>query len=112
MDYSGHSVVISGDTNFSENLVKYSKGTDCLIHSAWSTRAKDDTPPSKRSIATAEEAARVFSAVRPKLAVIYHYFDEGGLVEAVRAGYQGQFVIGRDLMRIEIGPTVSWRQPS
>ncbi len=64
--------------------------------------------PAKRSIATAEDAARVFSAVSPKLGVIYDYYDKEGLGEAVRAGYKGQFVVGQDLMRIEIGRTVTW----
>ena len=111
VDHGGHSVVISGDTNFSENLVKFSKGTDCLIHASWSTSMKDDTPASRRSIATAEDAARVFSAVIPKLAVIYHYFDAAGQADAIRAGYRGRFVIGRDLMRIEISSTVTLYQP-
>lgn len=111
VDYAGHSVVISGDTNFSDSLVNHAKGADCLIHSAWSANAKDDTVPAKRSIATAEDAARVFSAVSPKLGVIYHYYDKEGLREAVRASYKGQFVVGQDLMRIEIGRTVTWHSP-
>ncbi len=32
VDYSGRSVVISGDTRFSENLIEYSQGVDVLIH--------------------------------------------------------------------------------
>jgi ribonuclease Z len=36
VDYAGHSAVVSGDTRFSENLAKFAKGTDCLIHAAWS----------------------------------------------------------------------------
>ncbi len=111
VDYAGHSVVISGDTNFSAALVNHAKGADCLIHSAWSANAKDDTVPAKRSIATAEDAARVFSAVSPKLGVIYHYYDKEGLGEAVRVGYKGQYLVGQDLMRIEIGHTVTWHAP-
>jgi len=32
IDYQGHSVVLSGDTKPSDNLVKFSKGVDVLIH--------------------------------------------------------------------------------
>src|SRR5207247_837177 len=32
LDYGGHSVALSGDTRFSENLIKYSQGVDVLIH--------------------------------------------------------------------------------
>ncbi len=106
VDYAGHSVVISGDTRFSESLVAAARGTDCLIHTAWSPNALNPTPPAQRSIASAEDAARAFTLVAPKLAVIYHYKDATGMMDAVRAGYHGRVVLAHDLMSISIGPTV------
>jgi ribonuclease Z len=110
IDYDGHSVVISGDTRFSDRLVEVARGTDCLIHAAWSPNASNPTPPAQRSIASAEDAARVFSLVGPKLGVIYHYEDSTGIMDAVRAGYGGRVVIAHDLMSIQIngsaGPRV------
>src|SRR5208282_3795868 len=32
IDYQGRSVVLSGDTRFSENLIRFSQGTDVLFH--------------------------------------------------------------------------------
>ena len=32
INYNGHSVVISGDTTYSENLIEYAQGADLLIH--------------------------------------------------------------------------------
>ena len=32
VDYNGHSVVLSGDTQYDENLIAHAKGTDLLIH--------------------------------------------------------------------------------
>jgi ribonuclease Z len=32
LDYEGHSIVISGDTRYSTNLIKYATGADVLIH--------------------------------------------------------------------------------
>ena len=108
VDGAGHSVVISGDTKFCQNLVDFARGADCLIHAAWSAGQKNSAPPSKRSIASAEDAGRVFGIVKPKLGVVYHYKDEEGLEDAVRKEYNGPFVIGRDLMVISIGRTVTW----
>jgi len=108
VDSAGHSVVISGDTKFCQNLVDFAKGADCLIHAAWSAGWKNSTPPSKRSIASAEDAGRVFAIVKPKLGVVYHYKDEEGLSDAVRKEYKGLFVIARDLMVINVGKTVTW----
>ena len=110
VDYSGHSVVTSGDTRFSENLIHFAKGTDCLIHSAWSISSENPTPPALRSIASAEEAAQVFSMTQPRLAVINHYKNPAGMREAIRAGYKGQFIIGKDLMTIHVGNVVTWEE--
>lgn len=113
IDSAGYSVVISGDTKFCQNLVDFASGVDCLIHAAWSSDHQNSAPPSKRSIASAEDAGRVFALVKPKLGVIYHYKDENGLWDAVRKEYQGPLVIGKDLMSIEVGKTVIWhRNPS
>src|SRR5919198_1767397 len=112
VDSARHSVVISGDTKFCQNLVDFAKGTDCLIHTAWSAGWKNPTPPSKRSIASAEDAARVFAIVKPKLGVVYHYKDEDGLWDAVRKEYQGPLAIGKDLMAIDVGEKVRWRRGS
>lgn len=109
VDYAGHSVVISGDTRFSQSLVDAAKGTDCLIHAAWSVGARNSMPADRRSIASAEDVARVFTLVHPKLAVIYHYQDEQGMEEVIGSGYKGPFVIAKDLMAIEIGSSIAWK---
>ena len=108
VDSAGHSVVISGDTKSCQTLVDFARDADCLIHAAWSAGWKNPAPPSKRSIASAEDVGRVFAIVKPKLGVVYHYKDEEGLGDAVRKEYDGPFVIARDLMVINIGKTVSW----
>jgi hypothetical protein len=79
-----------------------------LIHAAWSAGWKNPTPPSKRSIASAEDAGRVFAIVKPKLDVVYHYKDEEALWDAVRKEYNGPFVVARDLMVINVGKAVTW----
>jgi ribonuclease Z len=103
IDSAGHSVVISGDTKFCQNLADFARGADCLIHAARSAGWKNSTPPSKRSIASAEDTGRVFTIVKPKLGVVYHYKDEEALWDAVRKEYNGRFVVARDLMLINIG---------
>jgi ribonuclease Z len=112
VDYAGHSVVISGDTTFCQNLIDFASGADCLIHVAWTAGWKNPTPPSMRLIASAEDAGRVFATVRPKLGVIYHYKDEEGLWDAVHKEYKGPFVVAKDLMVINVGRTVTWRGSS
>ena len=112
VDFAGHSVVISGDTKFCQNLVDFARDADCLIHAAWSAGWKNPAPPSQRSIASAEDGGRVFAMVKPKLGVVYHYKDEEGLGDAIRKEYKGPFVIARDLMAINISKTVTWDRKS
>lgn len=104
IDHGGYSVVISGDTKFSESLIAASAGADVLVHSAWMAEDRNPAPAASRSIASAEEAGRVFARVRPKVAVVTHYVDDDGLEEAIRKTYDGPLVIGRDRMAIDVRP--------
>jgi ribonuclease Z len=109
VDYAEHSIVISGDTLFSDELVKRAKSVDCLIHAAWSAASTHPNPDSVHSIASAQEAAHVFAMTKPKLAVIYHYKSDEGMATAIGAEYKGAFVIAKDLMTIDIDHAVSWK---
>jgi len=77
IDYEGRSVTISGDTRFSENLIKYATGTDLLIHQVAAVRAELMKLPTFQVImahhTSPEEAGIVFKRVQPKMAVYYHF---------------------------------------
>ena len=113
IDYRGHSVVLSGDTRPSENLVAHSRGVDVLVHEvAMSTSgAQSDLIATLHS--TPEQAGEEFSRIRPKLAVFSHFslfgtpeptMDE--LVAHTRKTYQGRLEIGEDLTAISVGDSV------
>ena len=60
---------------------------------------------------TPDQAGRVFSRCRPKLAVYNHLLLFGGatptdLIPATRTNYHGPLIVGEDLLRIDIGETV------
>ena len=120
--YNGHSVVLSGDTRYSENLIKFAKGTDLLIHEvaiAPDTLSKSD---SRYNIlahhTTPEQTARVFNEVRPKLAVYSHIVKlyggtEQEILKRAKANYSGPIIMGEDLMSFSINDKVSvsvWKQ--
>src|SRR5215471_19230053 len=76
IEYNGHSVVLSGDTRYSENLIRFAKSTDLLVHEvvvAPDTMGKTDP---RYNIfmqhTTPEQAAKVFNEVKPNLAVYSH----------------------------------------
>jgi ribonuclease Z len=81
IDFAGHSVVLSGDTRFSNNLVQFSQKADLLIHEVIDPdgfRKKNPSISPERFQAivghhtTAQQAGTVFARVKPKLAVYSH----------------------------------------
>jgi len=76
VEYDGYSLVISGDTCYSENLIKYSEGVDLLIHEVAAAPLNRDIPEGIEFVLSyhtvPEECGRIFRKVRPKLAVYYH----------------------------------------
>lgn len=123
VDYAGHSVVLSGDTRYSENLIRFSEGTDVLIHEVMDPaafRAKNPSMSAERvqSIlghhSTPEQAGAVFSHVKPKLAVYSHIVppEASDLPALTRKTYSGPLEVGEDLMSIEIGERVVVHRPA
>jgi ribonuclease Z len=120
VDYAGHSVVLSGDTRFSENLIRFAQGTDVLIHevidpTVFGTGESFLTPERKAIVidhhTTPEQAGTVFKRVRPKLAVYSHIVPPNAnaatLMPQTRKTYDGPVEVGEDLMSIEIGERVA-----
>lgn len=121
IDYKAHSVVISGDTKYCENLVDNSKNADLILHSvAMFNKNLPLVPDSAETVlahhTTPEEAARVFNETKPKLAVLTHMvripsnqlFPFSDIVDAVRKnGYCGPLVAAEDLMTFNIEDEVT-----
>jgi ribonuclease Z len=112
VDYGGRSVVISGDTKFSENLIRHATGVDLLIHQVAAVREELLQSPVFKVILAhhtkPDEAGVVFSRVKPKLAVYYHFVllgtpqvppvTEQDVIDMTRRTYAGPLLVGEDLM--------------
>ena len=123
IDYRGHSVVLSGDTRFSENLIRRSEGVDLLVHevAAIATHLRAGIAPDAAAIITAhhttpEQAGEIFARVKPKLAVYSHIgrpsATEQDVIVPTRKAYAGPLELGEDLMVIDVGETVTVRRPA
>jgi ribonuclease Z len=116
IDYSGRSVVISGDTRPSDNIVEAAKSTDVLVHEVV---AVDDAMAQNDRIktivshhTTARQAGRVFARSQPRLAVFSHIVlignvDTTALAYRARESYGGPVWTGADLDTIEIGDEIT-----
>ena len=113
IDTADRSIVISGDTRPTEELVKAAQGVDILIHEVYSAaRLKpedrpggNDWPRYCREYHTSDvELGALARRIRPKLLILDHIIRMGAsdeeLLAGVRSGgYNEKAVIGRDLER-------------
>jgi len=116
VDAGGRSVVLSGDTRYSPNLIKHAAGVDLLIHEVGAASDEElrRNELSRSIIAhhtTPEKAAQLFNEVHPKLAVFSHIVLRGITVDEMmrttQAAYSGPLQLGEDLMRFHVGDSVT-----
>lgn len=116
VDYAHHSVTISGDTGYSENLIRFAHGTDALIINVVDPQALREIPflkPNqiKRILplhTTAEQAGEIFTRSNVRLGVYTHFvpYPTPRLIAQTRKTYAGPLVVGKDLTEIDIGDTI------
>lgn len=120
VDYRGHSVVLSGDTRVSENLIRFAQGVDVLIHEgidADAIRARPTYSANRQAMeaaiahhTTSEQAGEVFSRVKPRLAVYSHAPNSEGLLTKTRRTYTGPLQGAEDMLTIEVGEKIEVRR--
>ena len=117
-DCADRSIVISGDTAFSESLIELARGTDVLVHEAMYLPGVDrlaarvpNHPGLKKHLlashTSAEDAGRVAQAAGVKLLVLSHLVpaDDPAItdemwIEAARVHFRGPVIVGRDLLEV------------
>jgi len=112
-DGGGRSIVVSGDTRPSENLIRWSHAADCLIHECCEMAKTSWYPgcgwPSLEAKIAAlssyhtqpDQVGKVAAAAGVKKLVLTHLMpgsDPADLLARARRDYAGPVVIGEDLM--------------
>ncbi len=99
-------IVISGDTAYSETLLEKARGVDVLIHevisdSGLSRNSAGFQAYHRGSHTPASALARLAAEARPKTLVLYHGLfygvPESVVIDEVAAGYTGHTVLANDL---------------
>ncbi len=112
------SVVFSGDTTYSENLIRLAKDADVLVHEVMylpaleKLMAADNNAPTlldhlMKAHTTTEQLGKVAAAARVKTLVLSHLvpgadpaITDAMWTEGVRKYYDGRIIVGQDLMTI------------
>jgi ribonuclease BN (tRNA processing enzyme) len=117
-DARDRSIVISGDTAPSDELIRLAQGADVLVHEVLYLPAVDrlvagvqNAPRLKDSIishhTTAEDVGRIAKAAGVKTLVLSHFVPaeeppvtDQMWLEAARVHFNGEIIVGKDLMEI------------
>ncbi|HTQ36075.1 MAG TPA: MBL fold metallo-hydrolase [Steroidobacteraceae bacterium] len=123
-DTKTRSVVISGDTNYSSNLVQLAKDADVFVceimeqstRDRWLAQLKANPDLANHASvgrhvsethSTPEDVGRMAAEAKVKLVVLNHQLTSAGtsaplapLLQAVRKYYSGEVILGQDLMMI------------
>lgn len=115
IDFGERSVVISGDTSYSQNLVDHSVGIDLLVHEIMSVEHKilEKNPrlqKIQRYHTNPEQLVKVLSSAKPRATVMTHVIvvgmSEDEVLKQVKNEYEGEIHMGEDLMSIEVGSSI------
>ncbi|HEU5452561.1 MAG TPA: MBL fold metallo-hydrolase [Terriglobales bacterium] len=104
-DTPDRSIVISGDTSPSEELLRSCRRCDVLIHEAYSPTAPSPPMPDWKAYAakyhtSTSQLAEIANQTQPGLLIIYHQSDrvpDEQVLQEVRSGYKGKVVMSHDL---------------
>ena len=117
-DTQSRSIVLSGDTTYSPELIALAKGTDVLVHEAMYLAALDrllSRNPNAATLrdhllashSTTEQVGEVAAAAGVKTVVLYHFVpgDDPSITdemwaEGVRKHFSGEVIVGKQLQVI------------
>ena len=115
IDANSRSIVLSGDTRYSETLIRNAQGVDVLVHEVMFGGSTTEQQQIANAHTLPEQAAQVFAAAKPKLAIYSHLIlfgaSDDDVMAATRKGYSGRVEMGTDLTVIEVGDNISVRRP-
>lgn len=110
-DAGSHSIVITGDTRPNENLDRFARGADILVHEAYvrpnAATAEGVHPWSIYDYhSSAGEAGETARKAHVKILVLTHLIPrntpERYFLDEAKKTFGGKIIVGRDLMRIPV----------
>jgi ribonuclease Z len=115
IDFGERSVVISGDTTYSQSLVDHALETDLLVHEimAVKTEILEKNPrlqKIQRYHTSPEQLVKVLESTKPRVAVMTHVIvvgtPESEVLQQINKNYQGELYLGEDLMSFKVGSSI------
>ena len=116
IEFGDRVIVISGDTTYSDNLIKHSQNADVLIHEI--TAAESSLLKKNKRLqhvvayhTTPEQMIQLLNKINPRMTILNHVLlfgvDEQAVIDNVKESYSGKVLMGYDLMKIGIGDVIN-----
>jgi ribonuclease Z len=129
-EYKGRSVVVSGDTRKSANLIRYAQGSDLLVHEALAANMIEPVTEYARAQGlsrwakltadivtyhtTPEQAAEVAKEAKVRMLALTHivpplpnFIARRMFLHGVSSAWEGRVELGRDGMHFTLSPGVT-----
>lgn len=113
-----NTVVISGDTTYSKNLIKHAKNASLLVHEIAAAKPEllEKNPRLQKVMSyhtSPAQLAEILQKTRPRQAVLTHVLlfavTEQQVIDEITGQYQGNVLMGKDLTRIGVGEKIRIR---
>ena len=111
-------IVISGDTTYSDNLIRHATHADLLIHeiAAAPTALLEGNLRLQKVMnyhTTPQQMITILNKTQPKYTLLNHVLlfgiGEENVIKQIQQQYDGKLAIGRDLMQVTIGDSINIR---
>ncbi len=115
IEFGDRVIVISGDTTYSENLIKNAQNADLLIHEI--TAVEPSLIKRNKRLASVvayhtnpNQMAEVLNKTKPRAAILNHVLlfgvPEDQVIDEIKQQYSGEVTMGYDLMKIGVGNSI------
>jgi len=114
--FKNKSVVYSGDTSYSQNVIDAAKGCDILIHEviASSKKLYDNNDKLRKVFKThtdINQLIKILNITNPKLTILNHALlfgiSESKVLNKIKKEYNGDIIFAKDLMSVDLGNEIS-----
>ncbi|MCZ6566457.1 MAG: MBL fold metallo-hydrolase [Gammaproteobacteria bacterium] len=115
IDFGERSVVISGDTTYSDNLIAHAQDVDLLIHEIFAAKEKilgknPRLQKIERYHTNPTQLSRVLDEITPRMTILTHVIligiEESSVITQLKDGYTGEIRMGEDLIRLDVGSEI------
>lgn len=116
IEFGDRVIVVSGDTTYSENLIKHSQDADVLIHEI--AAANDSLIERNKRLASIlayhtspNQMSEILKKTTPRITVLNHVLlfgiREDKVINDIKERFSGEVLMGYDLMKINVGNTIN-----